>query len=87
MVFCLFLKGHETCPWKPASDYQIHVTADVGLSIRHYLAVSSTKRSKELLDNGGKDLALEVARFWKSRVAMSTEGDYVIKGMKAKIQE
>lgn len=80
LVWCLHSKGYETCPWKPASDYQIHVTADVGLSLRHYLAASSTTRAAELLDNGGTDLVLEIARFWKSRAVKSTEGDYVITG-------
>lgn len=73
--------GYETCPWKPASDYQIHVTADVSLSLRHYLAACSSTRAMELLDSGGKDLVLEIARFWKSRARKSSEGDYVIRGV------
>ncbi|XP_048733983.2 protein-glucosylgalactosylhydroxylysine glucosidase-like isoform X1 [Ostrea edulis] len=73
--------GYESCPWKPASDYQIHVTADVALSIRHYLAVSSKERATELLNSGGKELTLEIARFWMSRVTESVTGDYVITGV------
>ncbi|XP_061165726.1 protein-glucosylgalactosylhydroxylysine glucosidase-like [Saccostrea echinata] len=73
--------GFETCPWKPASDYQIHITADVSLAIRHYLAVSSKKQAVELLNSGGKDLTLDIARFWKSRATESERDDYVITGV------
>lgn len=56
------------------------MTADVALSIRHYLAVSSKERATELLNSGGKELTLEIARFWMSRVTESVTGDYVITG-------
>ncbi|VDI81940.1 Hypothetical predicted protein, partial [Mytilus galloprovincialis] len=60
--------GIETCPWDLASKYQVHVTADVSYALRQYLYVSSKDASIEMLTNGGSSLALEIAKFWESRV-------------------
>ncbi|XP_076098796.1 protein-glucosylgalactosylhydroxylysine glucosidase-like isoform X1 [Mytilus galloprovincialis] len=60
--------GIETCPWDLASKYQVHVTADVSYALRQYLYVSSKDAAIEMLTNGGSSLALEIAKFWESRV-------------------
>ncbi|VDI30110.1 Hypothetical predicted protein [Mytilus galloprovincialis] len=60
--------GIDTCPWDLASKYQVHVTADVSYALRQYLYVSSKDAAIEMLTNGGSSLALEIAKFWESRV-------------------
>ncbi|XP_070563897.1 LOW QUALITY PROTEIN: protein-glucosylgalactosylhydroxylysine glucosidase-like [Ptychodera flava] len=57
--------GVETCPWPPATQYQIHITADVSYSIRQYMYATM---DKDLLVNSrGEELAMKIARFWESR--------------------
>ncbi|XP_077981915.1 protein-glucosylgalactosylhydroxylysine glucosidase-like [Glandiceps talaboti] len=57
--------GVETCPWPPASEYQIHVTADVSYSITQYLY--ATLDTSLLTDTRGEELAMKIAQFWESR--------------------
>lgn len=44
------------------------MTADVSYALRQYLYVSSKDAAIEMLTNGGSLLALEIAKFWESRV-------------------
>lgn len=53
---------------------------DVGLFLCYYFVVFFMICVVELLDNGGKDLVLEIVCFWKSRIMKLIEGDYVIIG-------
>ena len=63
--YFVFCPGSETCPWPPATEYQIHVTADVSYAIRQYLY--STNNVEFLREHGATDMAFEIARFWRSR--------------------
>lgn len=72
--------GVETCPWDLASKYQIHVTADVSFALRQYLYVSTDVDAINLLTKKGSALALDIARFWASRVSKSDKTGYDILG-------
>lgn len=63
--------GFDTCPWEPATLYQLHVTGDVAYSVRQFLyATHDTEFAKEDII---KELIMDIARFWKSRVACDDE--------------
>lgn len=72
--------GVETCPWDLAAKYQIHVTADVSFALRQYLYVSTDIDAMHLLKQKGSALALDIARFWASRVSKSDNNGYDILG-------
>ena len=63
--------GYETCPWEPAALYQFHVTADVAYSVRQYMYATSDVNF--LNSEHGKTLAMEIARFWKSKSFLRDE--------------
>ncbi|XP_067682724.1 protein-glucosylgalactosylhydroxylysine glucosidase-like [Haliotis asinina] len=71
--------GEEVCPWNEAAEYQVHVTADVSLALRQYLY--ATDDVTILADAHGLELAMDVARFWASRVVRSDNGQYEILGV------
>ncbi|XP_006813312.1 protein-glucosylgalactosylhydroxylysine glucosidase-like [Saccoglossus kowalevskii] len=72
--------GEETCPWPPASIYQIHVTADVSYSIRQYLY--ATQDLDLLTDYRGEELVMKIAEFWESRsVLINEDKGYEIYGV------
>lgn len=60
------------------SLYQIHITADVSYSLRQYMyAVDDVTI---LTDGKGFELALDIARFWQSRVTHTDEHTVEILG-------
>ena len=60
------------------SRYQIHITADISYSLRQYLY--ATHDVGILQSDLGIDLALEVARYWKSRSTKMSDNTYEILG-------
>ena len=76
----LNLIGIEATPkWAGnTSRFQIHITADVSYALRQYLYATY---DTEILNNGlGLDLALEIARYWKSRSTKTSNDVYEILG-------
>ncbi|KAK2141514.1 hypothetical protein LSH36_1090g00111 [Paralvinella palmiformis] len=72
--------GYETCPWDLAALYQIHITADVSYAIRQYLY--TTEDVHFVVNGGGKELVMEIARFWESRsVLRDDDKGYEILGV------
>lgn len=72
------LKGIEATPkWAGnVSLFQIHITADVGYALRQYLYAT---KDLDLLQNGkGLELALGIARYWKSRSHEKSSNVYEI---------
>lgn len=67
--------GIETCPWDPASEYQVHVTADVSYSIRQYLYATA---DESILSGQVGNLVTDVARFWQSRSVQTNRGYEII---------
>lgn len=60
------------------SRYQIHISADVAYGLRQYLYVTD---DVSILKNGmGWELAMEIARFWQSRVTFSDNSTAEILG-------
>lgn len=75
-----YLTGKETCPWDLAAKYQIHVTADVSYALRQYIYVTDKNSAQDFLNNNGSSLALEIGRFWESRVTIDDNDTYNIIG-------
>ncbi|ELU12915.1 hypothetical protein CAPTEDRAFT_112806, partial [Capitella teleta] len=63
--------GWETCPWDLAAMYQLHVNGDISYSVRQYLYATHDMdfARSDLI----KELVMDIARFWKSRVDCSDE--------------
>lgn len=54
------------------------MTADVSYALRQYLYVSSKDAAIEMLTNGGSSLALEIAKFWESRVNKTDDRNDIV---------
>ena len=61
------------------SRYEIHITADISYALRQYLYV--TDDVTVLMDDNGLEMAIEIARFWNSRVTEKDENTVEILGM------
>ena len=72
--------GIETTPkWAGnTSLYQIHISSDIAYSLRQYLYV--TEDTDMVVNRRGLELAMEVARFWQSRVVPNDDGKAEILG-------
>ena len=78
-----YIQGIEVTPkWAGnMSRYQIHITADISYSLRQYLY--ATHDVGILKSDLGIDLALEIARYWKSRSTKMSDSTYEILGESA----
>ena len=84
--YFFLIKGVEVTPkWAGnMSRYQIHITADISYSLRQYLY--ATHDVGILKSDLGLDLALEIARYWKSRTTKISDSTYEILGESAMLK-
>ena len=83
LLIIFYIQGIEVTPkWAGnMSRYQIHITADISYSLRQYLY--ATHDVGILKSDLGLDLALEIARYWKSRTTKTGNDVYEILGESA----
>lgn len=68
--------GNEVCPGQIYSDYEQHITADIGFAAKQYWMGS---RDTNWLKETGADLISATAEFWASRVVFNeSKNAYVI---------
>lgn len=67
LIVSVMIPGLPTSPSEDCEKYEIHINADISLAIRQYLY------STGQVTPGGRELATQLAQYWRSRLRYDSQ--------------